>query len=195
MSIKEWPAEYQPREKLLQTGASSLTDAELLAIFIRTGSPGATAIHKAHELLANFGNIKTLLDQPLEAIMQFQGLGKAKYVQLQAALEIAQRYLSQHIRIQPATQFHCSNSVKKYLRLYFRNQLQEIVVCLYLTQQHQLINTETLCNGSINHAPIIPRQIVARAIFHKSSAIVLAHNHPSVDCTPSRFDKIGRAHV
>lgn len=188
MSIKEWPTNCQPREKLLLQGATALSDAELLAIFIQTGSQGETALAKAYRLLSLFGDIKSLLDQPLENLNRVNGIGKAKFVLMQAALELSQRYLKQEITEKSKPYFLSSEAMRQFLKLHFRQLQQEIVVCIFLTQHHHLIAVETLFQGSINHAPIFPRQIVTRTIYHKSPAIILAHNHPSGNSTPSQFD-------
>lgn len=188
MSIKQWPIKIQPREKLLAHGPASLTDAELLAIFIQTGNKGESALTIAYRLLSEFGDLKSLLDQPFANFDKINGLGKAKFVMMQAALELSQRYLQQKITTSTQPYLHSSNSVKQFLSLYFRQLQQEIVVCIFLTQLHELITVETLFRGSINHAPIFPREIVARTLHHKSPAIILAHNHPSGDCKPSSFD-------
>lgn len=188
MSIKDWPTTIQPREKLLQFGAAKLSDAELLAIFIQTGTPGESALAKAYRLLAEYGNLKTLLDQPFTVYQTLSGFGIAKFALLQAALELASRYCQIELSEKPPVCFHSSLALAQFLKLYFRQLQQEVVVCLFLNQQHHLIATETLFHGSINHAPIFPRQIVARAIFHAAPVIILAHNHPSGDPNPSQFD-------
>ena len=188
MSIKLWPVACRPREKLLLHGPASLSDAELLALFIQTGSKGATALSQGYQLLNEFGNLKAILDQPLASFENIRGIGKAKFVLMQAALELAQRYLEQGITTDSKALLTSSTAVKKFLRLYFRQLTQEIVVSLFLNQQHRLIAIEKLFNGSIHHAPIFPRQIVTRVLHHKAPAIILAHNHPSGDSIPSQFD-------
>ncbi len=188
MSIKLWPVAYRPREKLLLQGPASLSDAELLALFIQTGCKGETALSQGYQLLNKFGNLKGILDQPLASFEGIRGIGKAKFVLMQAALELAQRYLEQGIATNSKALLASSAAVKRFLRLYFRQLTQEVVVSMFLTQQYQLIAVETLFHGSINHAPIFPRQIVTRALYHKAPAIILAHNHPSGDSMPSQSD-------
>ena len=188
MRIKDCSHHIQPREKLLRFGVASLSDVELLAIFIQTGTPGENALMKACRLLNEYGSLKALLDQPFTVYKQLSGFGKAKFALLQAALELALRYCQTDLIESKTVCFRSSEALREFLTLYFRQLHQEMVACLFLNQQHQLITVETLFQGSINHAPIFPREIVARSIFHAAPAIILAHNHPSGDSTPSQFD-------
>jgi DNA repair protein RadC len=186
MSIISWPLNERPREKLLTKGAASLSDAELLAIFLRTGIKGKNAIELSRELIANSGGLRQLLNQSQQQICQNKGLGTAKYVQIQAALEMARRYLEQ--TIQRGDALESPEQTRQYLKALLRDSPNEQFGCLFMDNRHRVIQYETLFHGSISSASVHPRVVVQRALFHNAAAIILAHNHPSGVSEPSRAD-------
>lgn len=187
MNILDWPEEERPREKLLAHSAAALSDAELLAIFIRTGVKGKTAVDLARELLNASGDIRSLLDIDLQSFCRYHGLGKAKYVMLQAALEISHRYLNQAIkRTDVLRNFH---DAELYLTARLRNCRQEIFAGIFLDSGNRVICYEELAQGSIDKTAIYPREIIKKSLTHHAAAIILAHNHPSGITMPSKADQ------
>lgn len=186
MSIKDWPHTERPREKLLNQGAHFLSNAELLAIFLRTGCAGKSAIDLAKDLLSHFGGLRELLDANQEQFCQVKGLGMVKYVQLQATLEIGKRHLAASLS-QPST-LNSSKLVKQYLTSQLRHREREIFSVLFLNSQHQLIAYEELFYGTLDSASIHPREIAKRSLSLNAAAVILAHNHPSGIAEPSQPD-------
>jgi len=187
MSIKDWPAEERPREKLLQKGAEALTDAELLAIFLRTGIKGKTAVDLARDLLAEFGSLQTLLSADQARFCQAKGLGSAKYTQLQAVLEMAKRHFVEII--QRGDALTSPEATRAYLSAQLRGYGYEVFACLFLDNQHRVISLEELFRGTIDSASVYPREVVKRALFHNAAAVIFAHNHPSGVNEPSQSDR------
>jgi len=187
MSIKDWPAAERPREKLLLKGAEALTDAELLAIFLRTGIAGKTAVDLARELLAEFGSLQALLQADQTRFCREKGLGRAKYTQLQAVLEMAKRHFIEIL--QRGDALSSSQTTRAYLSAQLRGYSYEVFACLFLDNQHRVIVLEELFRGTIDGASVYPREVVKRALFHNAAAIIFAHNHPSGVNTPSQADK------
>ena len=187
MSIKSWPASERPREKLLSQGAMTLSDAELLAIFLRTGVPGCSAVDLSRELLNQFGSLTALLSADQKNFCQGRGLGEAKYVQLQAAIELSRRYLSE--RLQRETVFNSPQQVRDYLIARLAHLQREIFTVLFLDNQHRLIVCEDLFFGTIDGASVYPREVVKKCLQHNAAAVILAHNHPSGVAEPSLPDQ------
>lgn len=187
MAITDWPLAERPREKLLEQGASALSDAELLAIFLRTGIAGIDAVSLARQLLQQFGGLKPLLSASQTEFCQARGLGEAKYVQLQAVLELSRRFLQQ--QLQRETVFSEPELVRKYLSHLLSHEQREIFMVLYLDNQHRMICAEPLFQGTIDASPVYPRIVVQRALKHNAAAVILAHNHPSGVAEPSRADR------
>lgn len=187
MAIRDWPAEERPREKLLQRGAHALSDAELLAIFLRTGVRGKSAVALARDLLARFGGLRLLLDSGLDAFLDARGTGTAKYVQLQAALELGRRYLEAHVRREDT--LSSPQAARAYLKSRLRIHEREVFACLYLDNRHRVIAFEELFFGTIDTASVHPREVVKAALRHNAAAVILAHNHPSGIAEPSRADE------
>lgn len=187
MPITEWHSTERPREKLLQRGAGALSDAELLAIFIRTGVRGKTAVDIARELLQEFGSLRKLLMVEQMGFCAVPGLGAAKYAQLQAALEIGKRYL--HESLEQGDQFSSADDTKRYVSLKLRGFEHEVFAVLFLDNQHRLIGYEEMFHGTINEASVYPREVVKRALFHNAAAVIFAHNHPSGCVEPSQTDQ------
>jgi DNA repair protein RadC len=186
MAITDWPAAERPREKLLQRGAAALSDAELLAIFLRTGVKGRSAVDLARDLLTEHGGLRTLLEASQETFCRSHGLGVAKYCQLQATLEMAQRYLATSLK--RGDIFSTPGAVRSYLQQRLRAEPRELFHCLFLDNKNRLIVDETLFWGTINQSVVHPREVVKRALELNASAIILSHNHPSGVCDPSGAD-------
>ena len=186
MAITDWPAAERPREKLLQRGVASLSDAELLAIFLRTGVKGKSAVELARDLLMEHGDLRSLLEASHEAFCRSKGLGDAKYCQLHATLEMAQRYLV--TTLQRGDIFTTPGAVRSYLQQRLRGESRELFHCLFLDNKNRLIVDETLFQGTINQSVVHPREVVKRALTLNASAVILSHNHPSGVCDPSGAD-------
>ncbi len=185
MSIKNWPASERPREKLLNSGPASLTDAELLAIFLRTGVAGKNAVQLARELLEEYGSLNRLLGADRRRFCASHGLGEAKFVQLQAVLEMSARYLRERIE-QDA--FSNPTQTREYISTRLRHHPHEVFACLFLDNRHRLIAFEELFTGTIDGASVHPREVMRRVIAHNAAAVILAHNHPSGVAEPSQAD-------
>lgn len=187
MPITQWPENERPREKLLRFGAKPLSDAELLAIFINTGVRGKTALDLARELLTEFGGLKKILQSYPHEIYQKPGLGKAKYALLKAAVELGRRFLD-HDMI-PGETLHNSQHTKQFLARQLKQYSHEVFACLFLDNHNRLICFEELFHGTLNEANVYPREVVKRALSHNAAKIILAHNHPSGNPTPSQSDQ------
>lgn len=187
MSIRDWPAMERPREKLLASGAQALSDAELLAIFLRTGVAGCSAVDLARRLLSEFGSLRALLEADLARFSQSPGLGPAKYAQLQAVLEMARRHLAERLKRDSALE--SPQAVRDYLKARLRHEPHEVFGCLFLDARHRVLAFEVLFHGSIDGASVYPRQVVKRALAHNAAALILTHNHPSGVAEPSEADR------
>lgn len=185
--IKHWPEQERPREKLLSQGAEHLSDAELLAIFLRTGIRGKTAIDLARDMLSHFGTLRGLLNAEHNEFCQLKGLGTAKYVQLQAVLEMSSRVLEESLK--QTESFNSPQQTKRFLQHKLREQPREVFACLFLDNQNKVIEFECLFWGTINAAAIYPREVVRRSLELGAAAIIFAHNHPSGITEPSLADK------
>jgi len=186
MAITDWAIEDRPREKLLHKGAGALTDAELLAIFLRTGIKGKTAVDLARDLIADNGGLSPLLAANEEQFCQSKGLGQAKYVQMQAVVEMSRRYLEEKIHRGDA--LDNVSDVKNYLKSRLQHYPFEVFSCLFLDNKHRVIKYEELFRGTIDGASVHPREVVRRVLHHNAAAIILAHNHPSGNADPSQSD-------
>ncbi len=186
MAITDWPEAERPREKLIHKGAAHLSDAELLAIFLRTGIVGKNAVELARELLVHFGSLTKLCTADLATFSQQPGMGPAKYAQLQAVMEMARRALAEQIK--QGAIMDSPQSVKDYLRLSMRSMPYEVFVVIFLDAQHRALATEELFRGTLTQASVYPREVVKRALFHNAAAVIFAHNHPSGTAEPSKAD-------
>ncbi len=186
MAITDWPAEERPREKLLQRGAEALSDAELLAIFLRTGVVGKTAVDLARDLLQEHGSLRNLMAADCAQFCASHGLGQAKYVQLQAVLEMGRRHL--HETLKRGDVLTSPQQTRSYLSARLRGYPYEVFACLFLDNQHRVIEYEELFQGTIDGASVHPREVVRRVISHNAAAVILAHNHPSGVAEPSSSD-------
>ncbi|MGK0268473.1 MAG: DNA repair protein RadC [Paraglaciecola sp.] len=187
MKITDWPKHERPREKLLAKGADTLTDSELLAIFLRTGVRGCSAIDLARNLLSEFGSLRRLLGASEHDFCQTKGLGQAKFAQLQASLEMSQRYMAEIFDKSDA--FNSVEQTQAYLMAKLRDQPHEVFAMLLLDSQHRLIKYRPMFYGTIDSASVYPRVLVQQALLDNAAAVILAHNHPSGIAEPSQADK------
>lgn len=187
MPISDWPEAERPREKLVSRGPTTLSDAELLAIFLRTGVTGKTAVDLARDLLARFGNLRTLLLATQDTFCEAPGLGVAKYAQLQAVLEMARRYLGE--RVERGQALTSPDDTRTFLAARLRDKEHEVFCCLYLDTRHRVLAFEELFRGSLDGAAVYPREVVKKALAHNAAAVILSHNHPSGVAEPSRADE------
>ncbi|WP_025216513.1 RadC family protein [Mannheimia varigena] len=176
-----------PREKLLTQGAAALTDAELLAIFLRTGTKDVPVMTLAESVLMVFGSLRQLLNADIDEFCKIYGLGKTKYIQLQASKEMTKRYLAQQMEFSEMIQ-------APYMAImYFQTELEdeerEVFMVLFLDNQNRLIYKEKMFFGTINQTAVHPREIIKRALKYNAAAIIVAHNHPSGSCLPSESDR------
>ncbi len=187
-SIRDWPDDERPREKLLLRGAAALSDAELLAIFLRVGVKGRSAVDLARDMLKEHGGLRQLLELDQTAFCRTHGLGMAKYVQLQAVLELAQRHLKEILQRGDAIQSVADT--RRYFMVRMRHHPHEVFSCLFLDNKHRVIHYEELFFGTIDSSSVHPRQVVKRALYHNAAAVIVAHNHPSGIAEPSRADEL-----
>ena len=188
MGIRDWPAGERPREKLLLKGAASLSEAELLAIFLRTGVKGKSAVDLARQMLKQFGSLRALLAADQKTLCALPGMGPAKYAQLQAGIEMARRHLGEALeRGKPLTD---PAATRRYLTARFRDMPYEVFACLYLDNRHRVIAFEELFRGTIDGASVHPREVVRQTLARNSAAVILAHNHPSGVPEPSQADEL-----
>ncbi|CAE6516602.1 DNA replication and repair protein RadC [Nitrosomonas nitrosa] len=188
MAIPDWPELERPREKLLKQGAKSLSDAELLAIFLRTGIAGKSAVDLARESLKHFGSLTALFLADQHAFCQLPGMGLAKYTQLQAVLEMAQRALKEEMKSRDV--MDSPQSVRNYLYLNLVGKEREVFVGIFLDARNRIIAAEELFVGTLTQASVYPREVVKRALHHNAAAMIFAHNHPSGIAEPSKADEI-----
>ncbi|ABC27905.1 DNA repair protein [Hahella chejuensis KCTC 2396] len=187
MPISDWPKADRPREKLIAHGSSKLSETELLAIFFRTGTRGRSAVDLARDTINHFGGLRPLLDASFEEFRQIPGLGEAKFTQLQAATELAKRYLQE--KMQRSHNLTSPELTREYLSAHLRHYPYEVFAALFLDNQHRVIAYEELFRGTIDSASVHPREVVRRVLKHNAAAIIFAHNHPSGVAEPSLSDK------
>ncbi len=187
MAITDWPEEERPRERLLARGAGSLSDAELLAIFLRVGVRGKSAVDLARQLIRHFGSLNRMFAASEGEFSAIPGMGAAKYAQLQAVLEMARRALAETIRERDA--FSSPAAVRDYLRLHLAGLSYEVFFALWLDSQHRLLAAEELFRGTLSQTSVYPREVVKKALAHNAAAVVFAHNHPSGVAEPSSADE------
>jgi DNA repair protein RadC len=187
MAISHWPVSERPREKLLLRGAEALSDAELLAIFLRTGCKGMTAVDLARHLLEDFGSLKALLQASQPEFCSRAGLGSAKYAQLQAILEMSRRHMFEQLRRGDAL---CSpDQTRRYLSAQLAGYPHEVFACLFLDNRNRVIHFDKMFYGTIDGASVYPREVVRAALKNNAAAVIFAHNHPSGVAEPSHADE------
>jgi DNA repair protein RadC len=186
--ISKWPKSQQPREKLIRQGASALSDAELLAIFLRSGVKGKSAVVLAQDLLTKFKGIEGLMSAPISEIYSCYGMGPSKWAQIQAAYELVKRCLQESICQQAV--FSSSAQVREFLQTKIARLEHEVFLCLYLDASNRLIECQELFRGSIDRTTIYPREIIKESLNRNASALVVAHNHPGGSPLPSPDDEV-----
>ena len=186
-NLASWLETERPREKLLNVGASALSDSELLAIFLRTGTKGKPVLELAQDLLVEFGGIRGLLEADHDRLTRTPGIGPAKYVQFKAAVELTERYLL--ASIERGNAISDPGATRRYLKSKLRGYDREVFACLYLDNQHRLIQYEELFFGTIDGASVHPREVVKKVLQHNAAAVIFAHNHPSGLAEPSQADQ------
>ena len=188
LGIKDWPASDRPREKLLRKGPEALSDAELVALFVRSGTKGRTAVDLARVAIVASGGLRGLLDLPWEDFCRLPGFGPARYVELQACLEIGRRHLATQLdRGEP---LNSPDDTSRFLMAKLRHYPFEVFSCLFLDNRHRVIEFEELFRGTIDGTSVHPREVVRRALNHNAAAVIFAHNHPSGVAEPSHADRV-----
>lgn len=187
LPIKDWPQADRPREKLLHKGPEHLGDAELLAIFLRTGIPGKSALDMAHDILLQTGGLRSLLNLPSSELCKIKGIGTAKYVQFQAALELGRRYLME--KISKGDAITSPQTSRDYLMMQLRDKEYEAFFALFLDSKHCVIAAAELFRGTIDKATVPIREVVKEALRFNAAAMIVAHNHPSGVAEPSVADQ------
>src|SRR2546422_4582505 len=187
MAISDWPADQRPRERLLALGAGALSDAELLAVLLRTGVRGKNAVELARDLLQRFGSITRLLDEG-PGLAKIKGLGTAKSAQFAAAIELARRCTKEELKA--GTALTSPGAVRDYLRLALGGRAHEVFVCLWLDAQHRVIKFDEPFRGTLTQTSVYPREIVKAALAVNAAAVIFAHNHPSGAAQPSQADEL-----
>lgn len=187
MAIKDWPLAERPREKLLYQGAAYLSDAELLAIFIRNGTEHQTAIDIARQMLNEHGNLRCLLNLSASEFCKYEGIGKVKYAQLQAALEIGRRYLKR--KLEKGSVVNSPQTSREYLQFQLRDKPYEVFYAMFLDNKNRILVSKELFRGTIDGATVPTREVVKEALYHNAAAMIVAHNHPSGIAEPSLADK------
>ena len=188
MGIKDWPEGDRPREKLLSHGPAGLTETELLAIFLRTGAKGKSALDLSRELIQRFGSVSALLSATLAELRKTTGLGPAKAAQLKAVVELARRALGEELKT--GVNLSSPQAVRDFLRLTLRNPGKEVFLGVFLDAQNRVVAVETLSEGTLTQTSVYPREVVKRALHHNAAATIFAHNHPSGLAEPSRADEV-----
>jgi DNA repair protein RadC len=188
MAIRDWPRSERPREKLLERGAAALSDAELLAILLRNGTAGLSALDLARSVLGHFGSLRNVVAADRARFCAELGLGLARYAEIQAAAEISRRQLSEPLRVGPL--LGSPKATRDYLSARLRHLEHEVFCCIYLDKRHRLIQFEELFRGTLDGASVHPREIVKLALQKNAAAMIVAHNHPSGVAEPSQADEL-----
>ena len=187
MAITDWPVDDRPREKLLAKGADALSDAELLAIFLRTGIRGKSAVDLARDLLTSSGSLSALCSAGESDVCELPGMGQAKYAQLQAVMEMARRTLKE--KLATGNALNSPSAVRDFLRMKLQALPHEVFFVLFLDAQNRVIGSEELFRGTLTQTSVYPREVVKRALHHNAGAVIFAHNHPSGVAEPSHADE------
>lgn len=187
MAISNWPSDDRPREKLLEKGAQALSDAELVAIFLRTGIKGKSAVDLARDIVARFGSLSGLLAADSATLTAMRGMGVAKFVQLHAARELSRRALRE--TFDRGCALSSPQAVRDYLRLTLEDRPHEVFVAVFLNAQNRALAVEELFRGTLTQTSVYPREVVKRALAHNAASVIFAHNHPSGIAEPSRSDE------
>jgi DNA repair protein RadC len=188
VAITDWPAAERPREKLIELGAQALSDAELLAIFLRVGVVGKSAVDLARDLLTQFGSLNGIFAATEHELSQVHGIGSSKYVQLQAIFEMSRRALNE--QLQQRDVLASPQAVRDYLVLKLGSYTKEVFLVLFLDTQNRLLATEEMFSGSLSETSVYPREIVKRVLHHNAAAVIFAHNHPTGNVKQSQADEL-----
>ena len=188
MAITDWPASERPREKLLELGVEALSDAELLAIFLRVGVTGKSAVDLARDLLTQFGSLNGIFAAQLSELTQVHGIGSSKYVQLQAIFEMSRRALSEQMQVKDV--LNSPKQVRDFLCLKLGQLTREVFMVLFLDSQNRIVTTEEMFSGTLMQTSIYPREVVKRALHHNAASVIFAHNHPSGIAQQSQADEM-----
>jgi DNA repair protein RadC len=188
MTIRDWPRTERPREKLLEGGAHTLSDGELLAVLLGSGPRGSSAVEIARALIQEFGSLRDLLSSDAARCLRQRGIGPARYSVLQAAVELARRHFRESLRIGPA--LRSSGAVRAFLLAQLRDHPYEVFCCLYLDQHERLIVFQEMFRGTVDHADVHPREVVREALLRNASYAIFAHNHPAGLANPSKGDEV-----
>ena len=188
MPINEWPEGERPREKLLVKGAGALSHAELLAVILRTGVAGKSAVDMGRDLMQQFGTLNGLFAADMESLLSIKGIKQAKAVQVQAVMELARRVLEE--KLQPGANLNSPKAVRDFLRMSLLRQDKEVFLGIFLDAQNRVLGTEQLSEGTLTQTSVYPREVVKRALHRHAAAVIFAHNHPSGLAEPSRADEV-----
>jgi len=188
MTIRDWPLTERPREKLLEHGAQVLSDAELLALLLGSGTRGRNAVELARTLISDFGSLRNLLSADGPRALARRGVGPARYAIMQAALELTRRHFREALRLGPT--LAAPEMTRTFLLAQLRDRPYEVFCCLYLDNRHRLIVFEELFRGTIDRAGVHPREVLRQTLMHNAAAVIFAHNHPSGVLEPSQADEL-----
>ena len=187
MSTNPWPPAERPRERLLAQGASALSDAELIALFIGAGTRGKSALALARELLARFGRLSRVLSAAPAELLAVPGVGAARTARLPAVMELARRALAEEMKARDS--LTSPAAVRGYLRLAMQDLGHECFYCVFLDAQNRVIAATELFRGTLTQTSVYPREVVKHALAHNAAAVILSHNHPSGVAEPSLQDQ------
>lgn len=188
MAITDWPAAERPREKLIALGAEVLSDAELLAIFLRVGVTGKSAVDLARDLLTQFGSLNAIFAANEHELSQVHGIGASKYVQLQAIFEMSRRALNE--QLQQRDVLTSPQQVRDFLVLKLGSYTKEVFLVLFLDTQNRMLAMEEMFVGTLTQASVYPREVLKRALHHNAASVIFAHNHPNGVAKPSQADEL-----
>jgi DNA repair protein RadC len=188
MTIRQWPGMERPRERLLERGAHALSDAELLAVLLGSGTKGRSAVELARTLITEFGSLRKLLSAEPSRCLEQSGIGPARYAILKAAVELARRHFREALHVGPA--LAAPEATRTFLIAQLRDRPYEVFCCLYLDNRHRLIAFEELFRGTIDRAGVHPREVLRQTLLHNAAALIFAHNHPSGVLEPSQADEL-----
>jgi len=188
MAITDWPASERPREKLLELGVEALSDAELLAIFLRVGVTGKSAVDLARDLLTQFNSLNGIFAAQLNELTQVHGIGSSKYAQLQAIFEMSRRALNEQMQVKDI--LNSPKQVRDYLCLKLGNLTREVFLVLFLDAQNRIVTTEEMFSGTLTQTSVYPREVIKRALYHNAASVIFAHNHPSGIAQQSQADEL-----